>query len=131
MSETTWSAELRTHWSVSVHGMKKYATSADDIDKLYEDVEVPLSMMQDNAEEFAALKLRKGYRPDPGGLATLVAVVDELNNISSKGPHATTLQQAMENCRTGKTKEVFAALDEDESDFHRTNLTKRPRCRRK
>lgn len=100
--------------------MKKYATSADDIDKLYEVVEVPLSMMQDNAEEFAALeKLRKGYRPDPGGLATLVAVVDELNNINSKkGPHATTLQQAMqENCRTGKTKEVFAALDEDESGF--------------
>lgn len=110
----------RFFFKAAIHPwLKKYATSADDVEKLYEDVEVPLSMMQDNAEEFAALdKLRKGYRPDPDGLATLVAVVDELNNIDSKGPHATTLQQAMqENCRTGKTKEVFAALDEDESGF--------------
>jgi hypothetical protein len=89
------------------------------VNKLYQDVEVPLSMMQNNAEEFDALdKLSKGIRPDPAGLATLVEVVDELTNLASNGPHATTLQQAMqENCRTGKVKEVFAMLDEDDSGF--------------
>lgn len=110
----------RFFFKASIHPwMKQYATCADDVEKLYEDVEVPLSMIQDNAEEFAALdKLRKGYRPDPDGLAKLVQVVDELNSIDSNGPYATTLQQAMQQtCRTGKIKEVFAMLDEDDSGF--------------
>ena len=102
----------------SIHPwMKKYATCAGDVKELYQTVEIPLSMMQDNAEEFDALdKLSKGYRPDPAGLAKLNAIVEELCNLADNGPKATTLQEAMqENTRTGNVEEVFAKIDVDDS----------------
>jgi FAD/FMN-containing dehydrogenase len=112
----------------SVHPwMKKYAQSADEVRKLYEDVEVPLSMMHDNAEEFEALdKLSKGYRPDPAGLSSLQEIVDRLNELGSKGPDATNVQMAMQqNCRTGANNtQAFMLWPLDSARERRTQSCK-------
>eukprot|EP01043_Picozoa_sp_COSAG02_P021702 COSAG02_NODE_1110_length_14511_cov_30.804122_1_plen_2917_part_00 len=108
----------RFFFKASVHPwMKKYAEYAGDTTELYQTVEIPLSMMKDNSEEFDALdKLAKGYRPDPKGMQSLQDTVNKINDLDNNGPDATNLQQALQNnTRTGDITAVFEQLDQDGS----------------
>lgn len=108
----------RFFFRATVHPwLKKYAQESGNKHDLLQTVEVPLAMIKNNEEEFDALdKLFNGYRPDPGGLQPLQAVVDRLMHLDTHGADPMTLQQALKtHYRTGSVKEVFASLDEDDS----------------
>lgn len=105
-------------FKASVHPwMKKYAQHCGNQRELFKNVEIPLTMIKDNAEKFDALdKLNTLYRPDPAGLDPLVKVVEELVDLQNHGATPENLRQAIERQeRTGNVKEVFASLDRDQT----------------
>lgn len=108
----------RFFFKSSVHPwMKKYAKYAGTASELYQTVEIPLSTMKNNSEEFDALdKLARGHRPNPEGLQSLQHTVNEINRIDNDGPDAINLQQALETgARTGNIQAVFEHIDQDGS----------------
>jgi hypothetical protein len=92
-------------------------TDGGEQKQLFENVEIPLTMVKDNAEKFDALdKLNKGYRPDPAGLVPLEDIVEQLVDLEKYGASPTNLQEAIERqSRTGNVKKVFRQLDAGES----------------
>ena len=97
--------------------IQQYVTDGGEQKQLFENVEIPLTMVKDNAEKFDALdKLNKGYRPDPAGLVPLEDIVEQLVDLEKYGASPTNLQEAIERqSRTGNVKKVFRQLDAGES----------------
>ena len=106
-------------FSAKVHPwMKKYAMHAGNLHELFHTVEIPLTMMKDNATKFDALdKLHKGYRPDGNKLRVLLDIVSGLNSLSKSGRYgeaATSLRDGMEQANKQKpVQEIFDEIDAD------------------
>ena len=107
-------------FAATVHPwMKKYAQHSGNKFELFQTVEVALSMVKNNEEEFDALtKLHAGNRIDTARLKPLQDIVDRLVHLDKHGSDPTNVREALgAHFRTGNVKQVFQELDEDGSGF--------------